>query len=720
MDRQIRLYTVSAILLFLLPQVHAQSNLNDVSLEDLLNLKVTTATKIEQKQSEAPGIITVIKRDQFRTYGWYTLNDALYHQSGFFPSRDYDRHTVGSRGNYEGWNNNHILLLVDGVPFNDPMYGTAYTSEITPVFMMKSVEVLRGPGSALYGTNAANGVLAIQTVSGQDFNGQADASLRAGSYDTNQWDVITGNTRENFSYVVGASGLSTSGLSYASYDNSGIMNGSDLAKTKIRDNRSNRYVFLKAEGLKELKGLTIEFHDQEWHYQTGTGWLFMVPDQPDIMSEYRQVVTASYKPTPSGKFSNELTLKFEHKENDWYTRYAPNGAYGGFYPYGVTEHLDFTFDHYFGRAQTTWDLGGRANVLAGLESSAFVYNGDKTHLANTDTITNSYAPTPNNEMLPADDALGLITDKPIVNLAAYAQLVTGDWVPKVTFTTGLRYDLETVHYNQAKANPAGTGTGTRSFNQMSPRFAAVFAATDALSLKFLIGRAFRAPAPSELAGVNTWALANNIRGLKPEVITTFELGSDWRLSPSLNWKANAFHTKMEDQIGYNASTTPANLSTNIFTTTTIGVETELNFTQGKASGFANAAYAQRLSETVADTTVSASNKTLTWAPALTANVGAAYNLMSDLKVAGILQYMSEVKRRTSDQGTVEAGKRGQSIPEWYGLDTNVQYKLTKNDQVDLAVRNLLDRQGTIVKVRDSAFDYHVEGINYYATYTHNF
>jgi iron complex outermembrane receptor protein len=692
-------------------------DLNSVSLEDLLNVKVTAAAKMGQKQNEAPGIVTLVKREQFKEYGWYTFNDALYHQAGFFPSRDYDRRTVGSRGLFEGWNNNHILMLMDGVPFNDPMYGTAYTWEITPSFMVKSMEVLRGPGSALYGTNATNGVIALQTYSGRDLRGRAEGSYRLGSFNTSEWNVMTGSAKSRVSYVIAANGFETSGNSYLAYDDSGRTTTSgDLEKDRIRDNRSSRYLFFKAAGQQSLRGFTFQLHDQSWKYQTGHGWLFSIPDQPDAMNEQRKVFVFAYNTPDEKTWTNEFTLKYERKENDWYTRYQPNKGDG--YTYGVTEYLDFRFDHYFGRAQTRYNMSRGAALLAGVEVAAFDYKGDRSHYSNTN-LNGDYLANPNNEMLPANDALGLITNKPIVNSAVYTQLGTGSWMGPIQFTLGARYDNETIHFDQAKASPAGEGNGTRTFNQLSPRLAAVFTASDNFSIKFLAGKAFRAPAPSELAGVNTWALANNIYQLKPETVTTFELGMDYRIRKSLNFKANAFHTKVEDQIGYNFS--QANLSTNIYSATTAGAEMDVNYKEGKWGGFFNYSFSQRLNESIADTTVSASSSTVTWAPSMTGNLGVAYDLSRVFKAAFVGEYMSAVHRRSTDsENATYIDKRQKEIPAWYGLNSNFTYRMTNADIVELAVRNILNTKAYLIKNRDYPFDYQVEGINYYLSYTHTF
>ena len=112
----------------------AQDESDDISdmlelmdLMQLLQTPVTSSSKIEQKTIEAPNVISVVSKEHIKLYGWESLNDILYKQPGFGPAQDYDRHTVSSRGLFEGWNNNHLLFLIDGMPFNDNLYGSAYT-----------------------------------------------------------------------------------------------------------------------------------------------------------------------------------------------------------------------------------------------------------------------------------------------------------------------------------------------------------------------------------------------------------------------------------------------------------------------------------------------------------------------------------------------------------------------------------------------------------------
>ena len=690
-----------------------EKHIDELSLDDLMNNTVTSASKVKQKQSEAPSIIAVIPREQFYDYGWFTLNDAMNHQAGFFSSHDYDRRVIGSRGLFEGWNNNHLLHLVDGVPFNDPMYGTAYTWENTPIFMIKSVEVIRGPGSALYGTNATNGVIAVKTLSGEDMNGRAEGRIRYGSAESVWMEAYTGNTTGNFSYFTGFSNHSTDGNSYMSADGSERTNADGTAaKFNVRDDRSARYFLFKADGLNELKDWSFQYHDQSWRFQTGHGWLWQAPDYADAMYEHRRLLTVSYKPTFSDKVSSEFTLKFERKEIDWFTRYGPDDAYAGAYPNGISEYVNFYHDNLFGRGQLTWDLGEQANFLFGIETSVFVYNGDKEHFSNTDLTDPNLPPTAGGEWMAAPPILGLIKDKPITNIGLYSQLLSGSWISsKLPVTLGLRYDRQTVNFRD------GTGAGERTFDQLSPRLGVVWLASDRYSLKFLAGRAFRAPSPSELAGTGTWALANNIRELEPETVTTFELGSDWRVTDRVTWKINAYHTQFEDQIGY--SLTNANLSTNIYTTTTAGAETELNVLHGRFKSFANASYAQRLDEDISDTSVTEEDTVVTWAPSVTGNLGTTATF-GRWKFSGIAEYMHQVHRRASDKSDFTNSERGSSVDAWYGLNAAAHYALGKDSNASLYVNNILDSEGHLIKNRQYPFDYQRDGRTYYMSVSHRF
>jgi hypothetical protein len=82
-----------------------------ISLDDLVKTAVYAVSKRPQLVRESPGVASVISQEQARLYGWASINDVLYREPGFAPSRDYERRVVAARGQFESWNNNHLLLL---------------------------------------------------------------------------------------------------------------------------------------------------------------------------------------------------------------------------------------------------------------------------------------------------------------------------------------------------------------------------------------------------------------------------------------------------------------------------------------------------------------------------------------------------------------------------------------------------------------------------------
>jgi iron complex outermembrane receptor protein len=681
-----------------------------LSLEDLLNVEIVSATKISQRPIEAPSIVSFITQQQIRDYGWISLNDVLYAQPGFSPSQDFDRRTVSARGMFEGWNNNHLLLLIDGVPYNDNLYGTAFTSEVTPLFLAKSLEIIRGPGSALYGSNATNGVIGVNTISASDsagFSGEAQARL--GNFGTQIYDVVAGMSGDMFSAVLGYNAFSTSGYEYMSYDGSLRRDAQgNLRQFMTNDARASSYFFAKIEGKKSMEGLSLQFHDQRWRFGTGHGWLWNIPDLGESMQESRRMITLSYKPkNTSSDLSVEAVARYQHREIDWNMRYFPDSVeYAGvFYPNGVSEFIATNADDVFARLQLAYKLPEGANVIAALEGTLFWYNGDRTHTSNIN-LADDFAPFPGNAVRSMPSFLQWIEGNPLLNLGIFAQFASGKiFGDKISATLGVRYDNQFFQFNAL--DRAGTPKENLSFSALSPRLGVVFMAEKDLSFKLLAGRAFRAPSPTELFGANTFALASNIRELKPEFITTFELGADWIMNKTVNWRVNGFYTNFENQIAYSVAN--ANLSTNVYTLVTAGFEAEANFTIERFSGFVNYSFAARLGETILDNTVSASPNMVTWAPAHLLNAGLTYR--ADKFTAALsAHFQGETARRGSDKQTEEFTRlRPDVLPAWFTLDARIAYQIASGLEIAAQANNLLDAKGMLMKNFDYPFDYQIGG-----------
>ena len=139
----------------------------EIPLESLFNMEVTTASKFPEKLPQAPGAISVVTRDELRRFGAMTLREALERVPGLTSATGYftDRSMVAVRGDEMKDNGSHVLILINGRPAREIMDGGGVSDlmESFPVNVLERIEVIRGPGSVLYGTNAFSGVINLIT-----------------------------------------------------------------------------------------------------------------------------------------------------------------------------------------------------------------------------------------------------------------------------------------------------------------------------------------------------------------------------------------------------------------------------------------------------------------------------------------------------------------------------------------------------------------------------
>jgi len=147
--------------------------------------KVYGASKMEQKSSEAPSSVSLITADEIKRYGYRTLAEAIQSVQGFNVSYDRNYSFLGARGINLGDFNSRILVLVDGHRINNNLTDGAYldTAAFIDIDLVDRIEIIRGPGSVLYGNNAFFGVINVITRNGGQVNG-AEVSGEYGSFDS--------------------------------------------------------------------------------------------------------------------------------------------------------------------------------------------------------------------------------------------------------------------------------------------------------------------------------------------------------------------------------------------------------------------------------------------------------------------------------------------------------------------------------------------------------
>jgi len=147
-------------------------------LTDLLNTPVTVASYVPLPIRKSPGIITLIRRDEIQSSGAKDLMDVLRAQAGFeFASDTQGAVGVGFRGNFGHYGK--ILLLIDGQEMNETQYGTTQIGWHYPIFAVEKIEIIRGPGSVLYGGYAECAVIKVTTARGAQMDGAGGSLLLA-------------------------------------------------------------------------------------------------------------------------------------------------------------------------------------------------------------------------------------------------------------------------------------------------------------------------------------------------------------------------------------------------------------------------------------------------------------------------------------------------------------------------------------------------------------
>jgi outer membrane receptor for ferrienterochelin and colicins len=184
---------------------------------------ISSASRYGQSLYEAPASVTVISRDEIRRFGYRTLAEVLSAAGGLFTTydRNYTYLTVRGLAN-TGDFNTRILVLLDGRRLNQPVDDDSLlgTEELVDLAALERVEIIRGPGSTLYGTNAFYAVVNLVTRTGASARG-TEAQLSGGSFETGQASLSGGTrTAAGLDVFAVASGYTSRGpdLYYPEFD----------------------------------------------------------------------------------------------------------------------------------------------------------------------------------------------------------------------------------------------------------------------------------------------------------------------------------------------------------------------------------------------------------------------------------------------------------------------------------------------------------------------
>ena len=208
--------------------------LADLELSDLMKIEVQSvfgASKFLQKVTDAPATVSVVTARDIAMYGYRTLAEIIRSAPGFNVTSDRNYSYLGVRGfQRPGDYNSRILILVDGHRMNDPIYNQAYigTEFALDIELIDRVELIRGPSSSLYGTNAFLAVVNVVTKKGESLRG-LNLSGDAGSLGTGRGHAAFGVRFDNgLDVIISGSRYSSRGqrrLYFAEFDDPSTNNG---------------------------------------------------------------------------------------------------------------------------------------------------------------------------------------------------------------------------------------------------------------------------------------------------------------------------------------------------------------------------------------------------------------------------------------------------------------------------------------------------------------
>jgi iron complex outermembrane receptor protein len=489
------------IFLSICPAARADLPGEDVyTAEELLFLEipvVVTASRTAQPTTEAPSSVSVVTADEIRKYGYRTLADIIKSVRGFHVSYDRSYHNIGVRGfSRPGDFNTRVLVLVDGLRVNENIYdsGAIGTDFILDVDLIDHVEVVRGPGSSLYGSNAFFAVVNVITKSGRDFGG-AEISGAAGTFDTYKGRLTLGGK-----FNSGAEGLIS-----GSYSDS---EGED------------RLFFKEFDSPATNNGIA-----EDLDYDRGYNWFGKLSAHDFTLSgahSYRKkgVPTAAYGTVFNQEFfmvdeHSFVDLKYEHSFVDNLEimarlNYNVYRFYGEFpYDYAAPGDPPFIVD-FKSRSSGKW-WGSEVLGSKEFERHTLILGGE--YRDNFEQKQKSY------DLYQAylDDSRETQT---------WALFAQDEWTIArgVILNAGLRHD----HYD----------TFGRTTN---PRLALIWSPSRNDTVKLIYGTAFRAPSDYEL---NAYGAAD----LEPETIETYELAYERTLGDHLRGTASVFASRIDDII----------------------------------------------------------------------------------------------------------------------------------------------------------------------------
>jgi len=515
--------------------------LQELSLEELMNVKVVTASGSAQEVSEAPSTIRVITAKQIEERGYTQLEDVLrdmegvdlIHIGGYMPTIFYFRGLYGAE-------NLRTLLLIDGIKENNMVGSNDLAGPAYSLHNIERIEIIWGPASALYGADAFGGVINIITKKGSEMNNiYYDKSY--GTFNTSEDRLMVGTKISNISFSFTGTLYSTDGPKYANRDP--YYTGAFVGKARsfsgkithtykkftttlgYRDfntpmswgnflNSSTKALGLPRQGNNNSGAIGILMEDIRNErpnlYETFARTAFL---QTQFIQSYKLSIFARtvYRETGLGDDSY-VYLSID-------TNLAPGIDTAHIYRVPTVSYSNRVMGEAFLNYTPAWNhrfYGGVQLSQDNLET------GSRGQILDTNKYVIDGIPVTNLRPI-MKERLFTIRN----NFGAYFQYVwMTRFLRKTSLTMGLRFDQNTDYTNP-----------------FSPRIAVINQPHRMVTIKLLFGQAFRSPTPSEVASQKR---TYGDKAVNPEKVNTYELNLICHPSSKFLMQLNGFDNELSD------------------------------------------------------------------------------------------------------------------------------------------------------------------------------
>ena len=506
---------------------------NQDPLQDLLQVleeETEIATKTKLNIDFVPGMVSVLHARELQRRGIETVVEALELVPGIQLSMaGAGQNQVIMRGTGKIFASSNIKYMVNGIQLNSTLNAQSAIYEI-PIEQVERIEVIRGPGSSIYGEFGFAGVVNVITVSDRDYAFVRHSSHNYSSVGGNA-HFDQGDDGWSVDINVAASGAS-GGTVVSGPDKVSAPNVSYAPGPSNEKQRSHSVI---------LNGSYKDFEFQAHQIESAQGDAFGVnnilppPEQRLVRTIHTRTLQLGWGKELSPHFTFDGKVGYQHLifDADRISVFpagfmVPNPSpppAAAVYPYGAFGSPRHRERKLYAGGELSFDPNPRQALLLGVEG-ARVRQTEASVARNYDPTAPWTGPMPVQRYTGSKSWIknGLQRDF----VGAYGQYQYRIMQP-LTVTLGMRYD----YYDDIG-------------DAVSPRLAAVYRVSDRQTIKYQFARAFRPPTFLEMFGQNNIRIIGN-PDIKPEKLTSHELGYIYNDGKTI-FRLTAFHIDVEDLI----------------------------------------------------------------------------------------------------------------------------------------------------------------------------